>query len=90
LNCDRATERGISGRAGFSPQAWERAYNHYVNRKGLAAPYIAQVVARLRPDGPPNNYGSHPSRFDWLGLGSLTFALDPIPLAPIRADWWPR
>jgi hypothetical protein len=79
--CDQSAAESVvspSGRGGMSPQAWERSYNHYVNRMGLAAPNVAQYAALLRPDGPPNQYGTHPSRFDWFGLGSLTFYLDPI------------
>jgi hypothetical protein len=79
VNCSVHYETNNYGpNSGFGPHSWERAYNHYVNRKGLAAPYVSQVASRLRPDGPPNNYSTHPSRFDWLGLGSLTFYRDPI------------
>lgn len=79
--CDERSDEAVvspAGRGNVNPQAWERGFNHYVNRLGLAAPNVGSLAAQLRPDGPPNNYGTHPSRFDWIGLGSLTFYLDPI------------
>lgn len=38
------------GRGHFIP-IFEMVYNHYVRLKGLAMPYTAQVLAKLRPEG---------------------------------------
>ncbi|CAN7166435.1 alginate lyase family protein [Pseudoduganella sp. LjRoot289] len=68
----QGTGYGISG-AGlpFSRPVWEMIYNHYVNRLGLAAPYTAQMAAKLRAEGDGGNG-------DQLGLGTLTFTRDPV------------
>jgi len=78
--CDMTYTESVvsdSGLGNFSPN-WELAYNHYVNRLSLAAPYTQQVAELMRPDGPPNDYGTHPSRFDWFGCTSLTHMRDPV------------
>ncbi|MBD9392630.1 alginate lyase family protein [Acidovorax sp. ACV01] len=49
---------------------WEVIYNHYVNRKGLSAPYVSALAAKLRPEG--RGTGDDP------GMGTLTFSRDPI------------
>lgn len=50
--------------------AWESIYNHYVNRKGLAAPWVAAIAAQIRPE-----------RSEWGGdqpsFGTLTYSRDP-------------
>ncbi|MBB5353461.1 fibronectin type 3 domain-containing protein [Haloferula luteola] len=55
----------------------ELVHNHYANIKGIATPWSKLVVAATRPEPRPDP-GIHPSQVDWLGLGSLTFARDPI------------
>jgi len=50
---------------------WELIYNHYVNRKGLTAPWVAQMATLLRPEKDAWN-GDQPS------MGTLTFTRDPI------------
>lgn len=50
---------------------WEAVYHHYVNRKGLAAPYVAAMVAKLRPEGDGGNG-------DQLGFGTLTYSREAI------------
>jgi hypothetical protein len=49
---------------------WEMIYNHYVNRMGLDAPWVAAMAAKLRPESASSG--------DQLGLGTLTFTRDPI------------
>jgi hypothetical protein len=49
---------------------WEMIYNHYVNRRGLDAPWVAAMAAKLRPESASSG--------DQLGLGTLTFTRDPI------------
>lgn len=62
-----------AGRGHMRP-IWESIYNHYVNRKGLAAPYTSQMASKLRPEGAS-------SSGDQIGFGTLTFSRDPITTA---------
>ena len=55
---------------GSSRPGWEIIYNHYVNRKGLAAPWSAAFAAQLRPTG---YYGQ-----DQPGFDTMSASLDPI------------
>ena len=55
---------------GVARPGWELIYNHYVNRKGLAAPYSAAFAAKIRPTG----YAGQ----DQPGFDTLTASLDPI------------
>jgi len=55
---------------GLGRPNWEIIYNHYVNRKGLAAPYSAMFASSLRPSGYYN--------LDQPGFDTLTASLDPI------------
>jgi len=61
----------IAGRGQLRP-VWELPYNHYVQRKGLAAPNIEEMLAQTKPEGGPRP-GNHASTFDQLGNGTLTF-----------------
>ena len=64
------TAMSTSGQPNYRP-AWESIYNHYVNRKGLSAPYVTALAAQLRPE-----------RAEWGGdqpsFGTLTFSRDPV------------
>jgi hypothetical protein len=64
------TLASTSGQPNNRP-CWESIYNHYVNRKGMSAPYASAMAAALRPD-----------RDEWVGddpsFGTLTFSRDPI------------
>ncbi|XYI02368.1 LamG-like jellyroll fold domain-containing protein [Sorangium sp. So ce1128] len=60
-----------AGRGHMRP-IWESVYNHYVNRKGLAAPYTMDMAAKLRPEGKSTSG-------DQIGYGTLTFSRDPVP-----------
>jgi hypothetical protein len=53
---------------------WELIYNHYVNRKGLSAPWTKAMVEQVRPER-GDGTGDGP------GLGTLLFARDPAPPA---------
>lgn len=57
---------------------WELVYNHYVKRKGLAAPYSKLFAEKIRPEGGGGNYGGTSGGYDQLGYGTLTCTLDPI------------
>ncbi|RZF25415.1 hypothetical protein EVC45_33305 [Paraburkholderia sp. UYCP14C] len=59
---------------------WALVYNHYVNRKGLAAPWTGQMTQLLQPEGGPSGNESGP--FDQLGYGTLTYTRDPGTPAP--------
>jgi hypothetical protein len=65
------------GRGGTRP-GWDLLFNHYVNIKGIAAPYTAQFAAKARPEGGGGNYGPNSGGFDQLGFTTLTATLDPI------------
>ena len=64
------TALSTAGQPNFRP-CWEAIYNHYVNRKGLSAPFVATIAAQLRPE-----------RGEWGGdqpsFGTLTFSRDPV------------
>jgi hypothetical protein len=51
---------------------WERVYNHYVNRRGLAAPYTSAYAAKVRAEGGGGDYGPNSGGYDHLGFGTLT------------------
>jgi hypothetical protein len=56
---------------------YELVHNHYANVKGIDAPWSRLAAAATRPEPRPDP-GLHPSQVDWLGLGGLTYARDPI------------
>jgi len=76
-NCIGVIQTVISSdsRGNIRP-VWEMVYNHYVNRKGLSAPWLALFAQRVRPEGGGGNYGPNSGGFDQLGYGTLTFSLD--------------
>ncbi|MDR7153090.1 hypothetical protein J2W49_005070 [Hydrogenophaga palleronii] len=51
-------------------RCWELLYNHYVNRKGLSAPFVTAMAEKLRPE--TRGTGDDP------GMGTLTFSREPI------------
>jgi hypothetical protein len=69
---------------------WELVYNHYANRKGIATPFVKEAAAKVRPEAGPNP-GGHPSGYDWLGFGTLTYTLDSpkedSPPSGLRGFW---
>lgn len=70
---DRREQTVISPDQGVFRAGYELVVNHYVRRKGVAAPWSERYAARLRPEGAP---GGHASTFDQFGLGTLTDTLD--------------
>ncbi len=64
------TAVSAGGRPNLRP-CWESIYNHYVNRKGLSAPWVASIAAQIRPE-----------RSEWGGdqpsFGTLTYSRDPL------------
>ncbi|WP_240766312.1 LamG-like jellyroll fold domain-containing protein [Paraburkholderia flava] len=69
---------------------WALVYNHYVNRKGLAAPWTEKMALNVAPEGGPTGNTSGP--FDQLGYGTLTFTRDPATpaTAPSGLTAWPE
>jgi hypothetical protein len=64
------TAVSTAGQPNLRP-CWEVIYNHYVNRKGLAAPFVTAIAAKIRPE-----------HNDWIGdspsFGTLTYSRDAI------------
>jgi hypothetical protein len=68
-----------TGSQGARRPEWALIYNHYVNRKGLAAPYCKRFVALTAPEGGNTDDGAGGGgAFDELGYGTLTCLRDPI------------
>ncbi|RQR37218.1 MULTISPECIES: LamG-like jellyroll fold domain-containing protein [unclassified Burkholderia] len=70
---------------------WALVYNHYVNRKGLAAPWSAKFARAIQPEGGGGNYGEASGGYDQLGYGTLTCTRDPVApaTAPSGLTAWP-
>jgi Concanavalin A-like lectin/glucanases superfamily/Alginate lyase len=66
-----------AGQGSARPE-WALIYNHYVNRKGLAAPYCKRFASLTQPEGGGGNYGGDSGGYDQLGYGTLTCTRDPI------------
>jgi hypothetical protein len=90
-----------TGTQGMWRPCWALIFNHYVNRKGLAAPYSEKFMLQMQPEGGVGNYGWTSGGFDQLGFGTLAFTRDPIPAgAPpsgltatlvagrVELSWW--
>jgi hypothetical protein len=78
-SCRQGVQPTISsnGRGSFRA-GFDLIYQHYVNRRGVAAPFTEQYVAMVRPEGGGGDYGSTSGGFDSLGFTTLTHTLDPI------------
>jgi hypothetical protein len=68
----QGTSTAVSGAAlpHWRP-CWEVVYNHYVNRRGLSAPNVQAMAARMRAENDSSN-ADQPSH------GTLTFTRTPI------------
>lgn len=60
------------GRSNLRP-VYEQIYDHYVNRRGLLAPFTEQAAAKLRPEGPGKPGADHP------GYGTLFYSRQRLP-----------
>lgn len=71
---------------------WALVYNHYVNRKGLAAPWSTKFALAIEPEGGGGNYGSTSGGYDQLGYGTLTCTRDAVApaAAPSGLTAWPE
>uniref|UniRef100_A0A914DVY0 LamG-like jellyroll fold domain-containing protein n=1 Tax=Acrobeloides nanus TaxID=290746 RepID=A0A914DVY0_9BILA len=63
---------------GNNRPTWACLYHHYVNVKGLAAPYTGKQMQQQFPEGTQSNWGCCSGSFDQLGYETLTCSLDPI------------
>lgn len=54
---------------GDATPCWALIYNHYVNRKGLAAPYSTKKALAIQPEGD----------WDYICYGTLAYTLDATP-----------
>ena len=78
-NCDATPQTNLGGSSrGDNRPCWDLIYNHYVNLKGLAAPWSQQYAPRVRPEGGGGNYGGNSGGYDQLGFTTLTCSRDPI------------
>ena len=78
-DCNNDQGWGVSSASqGDNRPCWDLIYNHYVNLKGIAAPWSQQYAPRVRPEGGGGNYGGNSGGFDQLGFTTLTCSLDPI------------
>jgi len=73
-----ATTAFSAGGQGTLRAGWALIYHHYVNRKGLAAPYTQKYMALTSPEGGGGNYGGASGGYDQLGYTTLTCTRDPI------------
>lgn len=71
---------------------WALVYNHYVNRRGIAAPWSTKFALAIQPEGGGGNYGSTSGGFDQLGYGTLTCTRDAVAGAatPSGLTAWPE
>lgn len=72
-----STAFAVAGQGALRP-GWALIYHHYVNRKGLAAPYTQKYMALTSPEGGGGNYGPNSGGYDQLGYTTLTCTRDPI------------
>jgi hypothetical protein len=75
-NVDQAVLSTVS--QGSVRPAWALVSNHYVKRRGLAAPYTQKFAALVAPEGGGGNYGPNSTGFDQLGYGTLTCTRDAL------------
>ena len=80
IGCDAADVQPAYG-SQYRPGA-DLIWNHYVNRKGLAAPYTMPWAIGGRPENGGGAYGQVSGGFDQIGFTTLTHALDPITNSP--------
>jgi hypothetical protein len=72
-----------TGSQGTHRAGWALIYHHYVNRKGLAAPFTGQYMLTTQPEGGGGYYGPNSGGFDQLGYTTLTCTRDPIAVGAV-------
>ncbi|HDR9507442.1 hypothetical protein C5615_13325 [Burkholderia cepacia] len=84
------TQFSTAGQGTIRP-CWALVHNHYVNRKGLSAPWSTKFAHAIQPEGGGGNYGEASGGYDQLGYGTLTCTRDPVApaAAPSGLTAWP-
>jgi len=78
-SCARREQTVVAAASrGHVRPVWEMIYNHYVVRKGMAAPNVASMAAKLRAEGGGGDYGTGSGGFDQLGFGTLLYTRDAV------------
>lgn len=73
------THTVISGASrGQLRPVWELVLGHYQGRRGLAAPWVSQMVDVVRAEGGGGDYGQTSGGYDQLGFGTLTAAASTV------------
>ena len=73
--CTQESQTVISSDSrGLNRPIWALLYDHYVNLKGLSAPYTKQYSSRVSPEGGGGNYESTSGGYDFLGFGTLCYS----------------
>lgn len=80
---NRTTYDYMFAGSGTHRAGWALIYHHYVNRKGLAAPFTGQYMLTTQPEGGGGYYGSNSGGFDQLGYTTLTCTRDPIAVGAV-------
>ena len=90
-NVDVTQAQFSTGSQGVIRPCWALVYNHYVNRRGLAAPWSGKFARAIQPEGGGGNYGETSGGYDQLGYGTLTCTRDPVApaTAPSGLTAWP-
>jgi alginate lyase len=73
-NCAQREHTVISAASrGENRPVWALVYNHYVRRRGLAAPNTTAFKDRVQPEGGGGDHGPNSGGYDHLGFGTLTY-----------------
>ncbi|UEP53210.1 alginate lyase family protein [Burkholderia ambifaria] len=90
-NVDVTQAQFSTGSQGAIRPCWALVYNHYVNRRGLSAPWSEKFARAIQPEGGGGNYGETSGGYDQLGYGTLTCTRDPVApaTAPSGVTAWP-
>ena len=84
-NCAGRQQTVISAASrGQLRPVWEVILNHYTQRRGIAAPNVSAMAARVRAEGGGGDYGPDSGGYDQLGFGTLLFTRDRVAAAGAR------
>ena len=90
VNCEYTFQTNIGGGQGHLRAGYELIYNHYVNRRGMSAPFSKATAEIMRPEGGGGQYGPDSGGFDQLGFTTLTHSLDPVTTAAVPSQLRPH
>ncbi|MGU4701492.1 alginate lyase family protein [Burkholderia cepacia] len=91
-NVDTTQSQFSTSAQGNVRPCWALVYNHFVNRRGLSAPWSMKFALAIQPEGGGGNYGSASGGYDQLGYGTLTCIRDGVApaTAPTGLTAWPE